>query len=277
MNVTFKNGWFFCACAYSERELAREAGFKWNPVLTRWETDKDRVAARLLPYMDDVAKDAVMHLAVVLWSEPRVPPPPDDFYSFQRDAYRFAVTRSRAYLAADPGLGKTAVAAAAAKGWGGVTYYICPPFLAPTVEREVRRWAPGLEVVSWNDTTVPEGRHLRIIPDTRLALLDELESPDFLVVDEAHRFRGKSQRATALFSFIKNARPHRILALSGTPVPNRPIELFDIVAAMAPAVIDFKNKFEYARRYCAAKPGRFGWDFNGASNLDELNQKLTQD
>jgi SWI/SNF-related matrix-associated actin-dependent regulator 1 of chromatin subfamily A len=32
--------------------------------------------------------------------------------------------------------------------------------------------------------------------------------------------------------------------------------------------------FPFARRYCAAFRGPFGWDFSGASNLEELNDRL---
>lgn len=64
----------------------------------------------------------------------------------------------------------------------------------------------------------------------------------------------------------------RVLAITGTPILNRPIELFNILKYLLPT--GFPNKFKFAKRYCDAKQTHFGWDFSGASNLEELNRKL---
>lgn len=63
-----------------------------------------------------------------------------------------------------------------------------------------------------------------------------------------------------------------IIALSGTPLTNRPIELWPILNILAPD--KFPSRYAFAHRYCAAKRTHWGWDFSGASNLDELNRKL---
>lgn len=62
--------------------------------------------------------------------------------------------------------------------------------------------------------------------------------------------------------------------LSGTPIVNRPIEIFPTIRALAPEAIGNKNYFEYGLRYCAGFKGQWGWDFSGASNLKELGEKL---
>lgn len=62
--------------------------------------------------------------------------------------------------------------------------------------------------------------------------------------------------------------------LTGTPILNRPVEMWTIIEACDPKGLgaDF---FDYAKRYCDAHRNSFGyWDFGGASNLDELQMKL---
>ena len=64
----------------------------------------------------------------------------------------------------------------------------------------------------------------------------------------------------------------RVVMLTGTPISSRPKELFPLIHRLDPA--SFPNFFEFAKVYCNAHRTRFGWDFNGASNLESLQDKL---
>jgi SWI/SNF-related matrix-associated actin-dependent regulator 1 of chromatin subfamily A len=64
----------------------------------------------------------------------------------------------------------------------------------------------------------------------------------------------------------------RKVFMSGTPIVNRPAELFTLLNALDPA--RWGNWWKYAHRYCAAVSTRFGLDASGASNLDELHHAL---
>ncbi len=68
-------------------------------------------------------------------------------------------------------------------------------------------------------------------------------------------------------------RAKRRVLLSGTPIVNRPIELWPIVRSLDPQGLG-KSFWAYAGRYCGAVQTRYGLDTSGASNLDELQQKL---
>lgn len=72
---------------------------------------------------------------------------------------------------------------------------------------------------------------------------------------------------------IPAIRAKRRVFLTGTPLVNRPIELWPIVRSLDPTGLG-KSWRAYVTRYCAAQQTRYGWDVSGASNLDELQTKL---
>lgn len=65
--------------------------------------------------------------------------------------------------------------------------------------------------------------------------------------------------------------PH-IIPQSGTLIKNKPKEAFPILNLIDPKT--FSNFFQFGKRYCNGHKTFFGWDFEGSSNLDELNSKL---
>jgi SWI/SNF-related matrix-associated actin-dependent regulator 1 of chromatin subfamily A len=60
-----------------------------------------------------------------------------------------------------------------------------------------------------------------------------------------------------------------VILLSGTPALSRPIELFTQLHALQPCI--FVHRHHFGVRYCAAVKGRFGWEYTGNSNLQELH------
>lgn len=97
---------------------------------------------------------------------------------------------------------------------------------------------------------------------------------DLVIADECHFAKNpKANRTKAFKAICKKAG--RIIAMTGTPIVNRPIELYPILT-----ILDKKRwapKFwEYAKRYCAATKGRWGWDMKGSSNLGELQRILRE-
>ncbi|KAG8550722.1 hypothetical protein GDO81_022544 [Engystomops pustulosus] len=69
----------------------------------------------------------------------------------------------------------------------------------------------------------------------------------------------------------------RALLLTGTPALGRPEELYMQVDGLFPR--RFGTWTEYAKKYCNAHVRYFGnrtqWDYRGASNLDDLHQRLS--
>lgn len=92
-----------------------------------------------------------------------------------------------------------------------------------------------------------------------------------VIADEIHYAKSqKTKRAKALKEICQDI-PHRY-GLTGTIILNRPQELWMPLSIIAPAL--FPKFFPFAKRYCDAKQNGWGWDFSGASHLDELQEKL---
>ncbi len=66
----------------------------------------------------------------------------------------------------------------------------------------------------------------------------------------------------------------RAILLTGTPALSRPVEIFNLVHALHPEM--FSNFYDFVKRYCDAKPGPFGLETGGSSNLEELHLVLQE-
>jgi|GEM_PF-461946 len=114
----------------------------------------------------------------------------------------------------------------------------------------------------------------RLVEQKRTGWVDFLKdiNPQVVVFDEIHKAKNRnSYRTKAAISLIKNI-PH-IIGLSGTPIENRPAEIYNAVHMIDPGVAGTWSAF--GKRYCNGHHNGFGWDFTGASNVAELHKKLT--
>lgn len=97
--------------------------------------------------------------------------------------------------------------------------------------------------------------------------------PRLVILDEAqavcNRKAQRSKNAKALCEGV----PH-VIALSGTPLVNRPAELWQVLNLVRPDL--FPKFWPFAQRYAGPELKRWGWTFNGATNLDELNKILRE-
>lgn len=105
-----------------------------------------------------------------------------------------------------------------------------------------------------------------------------------LILDEAHGIKEEGAAKTkAVIGFKPKGKKDEILIglsetiehvilLTGTPFLNRPREIWTLTQAVDKSL--FPSFFKFAKRYCSAHKNRFGWDFSGASNLEELDRIL---
>lgn len=86
-----------------------------------------------------------------------------------------------------------------------------------------------------------------------------------------YEYRGETRRCLGLAERVRGGS--RPLILTGTPLPNRPIEIQPLLAAVGVA---FAKEYDaFGRRYCSGY-GYAGPDYGGACHLDELAARLEQ-
>lgn len=95
-----------------------------------------------------------------------------------------------------------------------------------------------------------------------------------IIPDEAHRLSNQDAIWTRSFMLLfKQSRYKKgFIPLSGTPIRKRPKQFFTILNMGWPHV--FPDRWKFQQRYCGPKHNGFGWNFDGASNLEELSEKL---
>lgn len=93
-----------------------------------------------------------------------------------------------------------------------------------------------------------------------------------VLVHNCHKWKNPKANRTKAIKKLSKKIPH-IIALSGSPIENRPVEIYNVVNVLAPEIAGSYRGFTI--RYCAGHQGYWGWDASGSSNIPELHEKLT--
>ena len=94
-----------------------------------------------------------------------------------------------------------------------------------------------------------------------------------IIVDECQAIAsGSAIRSKAVVTLKKILPKVRFIALSGTPIKNRMKEFFTILNLISPYL--FPNRWKYLHKYCNPKYNGFGWTFDGASNIEQLQELI---
>jgi SWI/SNF-related matrix-associated actin-dependent regulator 1 of chromatin subfamily A len=204
------------------------------------------------------------------------------YYPFQREGIRFILERSGALLADEPGIGKTIQAIGVINALPELEkiLIVCPATLRLNWRRELEKWLVrsrsigviGLEQTR-SETLLSTCTIIVINYDRLYANREALEAIewDLVILDESHFIKSPGAKRTRVATMLKAKRR---LALSGTPVLNRPAELPPILSWLSPHEWPRNGWHEYELRYCNAYWDGFGWDVSGASNLEELASRL---
>ena len=206
-------------------------------------------------------------------------PVPDDleYMPFQKAGIAFALDRKNTLIADEMGLGKTIQALGMINSIPSIkkVLVIVPASLKLNWEAEAEKWLTrkfSIGVVT--PAGIPTGRNFLIINyDVLKKFKVQLMSRawDLVIIDEGHYIKNaKAQRTKAAIAIAKKIG--RKVILTGTPIVNRPVELFTMLNLLDPK--SWPRFTRFAFRYCGPKNNGWGWEFKGASNLEELQEKL---
>ena len=306
--VRFQNGTFFFVGGYEFKDAPKSAGFRWNPQAKRWETSDARIAERLNDYADVDAREeidaqigarmaaAAASRAIMASVNTELRVPTDLGYRpFQQAGIQYALGREATLIGDDMGLGKTVQAIGTLNNddsWKSVVF-IVPASLKVNWERELRKW-----LVSDASIGIASGKDF---PETDIVIInyDILKKHhkamhgrawDYVILDEAHYVRNpQAARTKEIFgewdyrtkSFTKAPLTGtKRIALTGTPIPNRVKEIWGLLTWLRPDLFPPNGFFTFARKYCGAHKKWAGrrqvWDFDGATDLDELQMILRE-
>jgi len=176
---------------------------------------------------------------------------------FQRGGVEYLLDARRAFLADEQGLGKTVQALAALEADDAYpAVVVCPASLKLNWAREAAQWLPhrSVSVVAGGARDPAAGRADIVILNYELVVKHRerlaLRRPKALVLDEAHFVKNPRAKRTQATRKLADALPPDALklALSGTPVLNRPDELISQLRIIG-RLGEFGSGAQFARRF----------------------------
>ena len=201
--------------------------------------------------------------------------------SYQHDALDFIAPRRGVLLADSMRLGKSAVAVHAHDPSTGPLVVV-----APKATRDV--W------IQWIQSRFPDWADYGVVLSGRAYVPEKLQSARYilmhydiapawqslgrreiglLVLDEAHLLSNpKSRRSQAMI--LLSSRARKVLALTGTPLWNKPSGVHAILTLLNPGA--WGKFYDYAERWCAGRPGTHGYIADGVSRVDEFRSRLRE-
>lgn len=189
-------------------------------------------------------------------------------FPHQEEARDFLLAKRRCILADQPRVGKTLPAAAAALQHLPAII-VCPAIAKTVWEAAFNKLDPSVPVKIINGKKqaaeiICSG--VTIVNYDILSSVTTFSGIKTVVFDECHRLKNnKAIRTKAAMLMMKKI--DRVYALSGTPLPNRPIELWPILHGLG---IYRGGWFDFAARYAKMWSAPWGLDVSGASNIPEL-------
>lgn len=208
----------------------------------------------------------------------------------------YCIQNEYAVLALDMGLGKSLVALAAWLKTGGNLLIICPSYLIPNWQEEIKKWFGDKKIV----TAFKSGKDIYPILDsdivvTSYGLAQKAEHlfswADTVVLDEGHELKSmKAKRTEFIHKAVYENSIGRLQILTGTPIKNRVEEYYSLMALMNyspkikdseflrkyPDSVTFADHFSFRKEYTMEINNRYfkviKW--SGVRHVDELKKYL---
>jgi SWI/SNF-related matrix-associated actin-dependent regulator of chromatin subfamily A-like protein 1 len=188
----------------------------------------------------------------------------------QEVSKKFLLDKKRAILADQPRVGKTLPTAAAA-AMHLPAIIVCPSIAKTVWQRAFNTINPDLKVTVINGKKEAQGIARCDVVIINYDVVQHVTPTIYnkfctLVLDESHRIKSPDAvRTKTCMAMMREIE--RVYALSGTPIPNRPIELWPLLNGLG---IYRNGYYEFATRYARMWKAPWGLDVSGSSNLPEL-------
>ena len=200
-----------------------------------------------------------------------------ELFEYQKEGVAFLERKNgRAFLADEMGLGKSlqSLAYCQRNPDKRPIVVVCPASLKMNWKAEVEKWTNiKAEVVKGTRPYETKAELIIINYDIVHEWVETLRKIDFkiLILDEATYVKESTARRTKSVKRLAKGIPH-VIALSGTPILNRPAEIFNAVRIINYEL--FESPKQFYSRYCNLRYNGFGWDYNGATHIPELRTIL---
>lgn len=231
----------------------------------------------------------------------------NELLPYQAEGVDFLSSRTHAMLCDEMGLGKTIQAIAAINKLGArKVLIVCPATLKLNWKRELEKWLEkkrviqvlstsqavvndetDILIVNYDLITYGMGSSLKVrghhdlahITTRRSIIYNQIFSRQWAVgiFDESHYLKNKGALRTKAI-LQKDRIASRCIYkwfLTGTPILNRPSELYPVFRAVFPEVIHpYLNYAAYAKYFCGAHfNGKF-YNDRGATNIPEMARRI---
>lgn len=271
------------------QQLVREQGMNFSTTASTSDTavlftKEPYAAAAFADIATDRAKGAMGGMLAEIEASfapttswrPSWTPPHEELWDFQRADLEYALRRSHCLVGDQPGLGKTPIAISYANEINARhALVICPANIRRQWARKIHEWSR----VCWDlgrrtiVNTITSSRH-GVAPVTdypatwNIVSYDLARTPatgaalarhryDLVILDEAHYLKTTdANRTRAIFGGGEDrkfdpiaGRAARIIALTGTPLPNRPREAYTLARALNWDSIDWLSEEGFKTRF----------------------------
>lgn len=284
---------YYAVSRYEERLVLKEAGFWWNVEKRRWETSNLKILQKLISMNQGNIENSGEDMQIMLnfgqemqkiekeksfsmVSNISVPSPKGlQYRPYQKAGIEFLSQHTSALIADEMGLGKTIEVI----GYINLTHpskiLIISPKIAKYVwKEELNKWLVNTyNIVEVDDKQPPVNYDncINLLHYEQLLKYGDLLTKMYwnvIVLDESHYIKNNKAKRTKIALLLAKTSTHKI-CLSGTPVMNKPIELY--------TQLKFLNS-EIASSYTRFVSNYVVYDDwlqpSGGKNLDELQTRL---
>lgn len=283
MNLGFDQGtgdyYLICQYDFDAASFGRQMGFLYDKSKRRWVTRNLALAHNLGHLADANARMALAGDEAELRRQfanstashaefyvPRPSHQPYDYYPYQKAGIAYALERPGTLIADEMGLGKTIQAIGVINMTNPKrVLIICPASLKYNWRKELRLWL--VPPLTYGIARGSQPWPLADLVIVNYELLGKFSTQiqsvvwDLCIVDEFHSL--KNEKALR-YKHFKPIRAVRKIALTGTPYPNYPAEIYTCIHWLKPDEWPTKSSM---RRY-------IGFRGREENHLEELQQRL---